>query len=119
MMTGAYIRPITTQVTHKSHSLNSSVLSSYDNRQIRSLNHLAREKHNNICKSQEKSDLVDEPYEYSLDLSYFSSYYHIGSLLSNSCQSCAVMAELDDELQLLVAEFGRHLSIAQQVRFCM
>lgn len=111
MMTGAYKRPITTQVTHKSHSLNSSILSSCDDRQIRPL---VREKHNNICKSQEKSDLVDEPYEYSLDLSYFSSYYHIGSLLSSSCQCCAIMAELDNELQLLVAEFGRHLSIAQQ-----
>ena len=116
MMTGAYKRPITTQVTHKSHSLNSSVLSSYDDRQIRPL---AREKHNNLCKLQETSDLVDEPYEYSLDLSYFSSYYHIGSLLSSSCQSCAIMAELDNELQLLVAELGRHLSIAQQVRICM
>ena len=37
------------------------------------------------------------------------------SLLSSSCHCCAILAELNDDLQDLAKTFGKHLSILQQV----
>ena len=102
MMTGAYYKP-----THL------EFMERYESPSI-----------NNITDCSDTSVSAPDPYceilsDPSMALDYqslYRTYCHFATLLSNSCQSCAIMAELDGYAQTVAAIFGRQLSIAKQVR---
>ena len=114
-MTGDYLKVPSSHSHSSPHSHSSS--------HSRSSPHFHSTLHSNVNTSttgtSSSSRHPDPAFPISLDpvplQSLHSFYFHMGSLLSSSFRCSAILGELDEPVQALVAGIGRQLSISQRV----